>query len=92
MIDDPNDANVDEEIIDKEDAKRRITYEMEKNKGLIPKRQRVQRNPRVRYRKKFENAIIRRKGQVREPRKELKKYGGELTGINTRAIKSVKFR
>ena len=72
--------------------KRAITYEMQTNKGLIPKRKREQRNPRVKYRKKFEKAIIRRKGQVRQPRKELKKYGGEMTGINARTVKSVKFR
>ena len=74
------------------EEKRAITYEMEKNKGLIPKRKREQRNPRVKYRKKFENAIIRRKGQVRAPRHEIKKYGGEMTGINARTIKSVKFK
>lgn len=81
---------MDEE--EEEEGKRAITYQMEKNKGLLPKRKREQRNPRVKYRRKFEKAVIRRKGQVREPRKELKKYGGELTGINVRAVKSVKFR
>lgn len=88
-------ADEDEQINEEEeeeDGKRAITYQMEKNKGLLPKRKREQRNPRVKYRRKFEKAVIRRKGQVREPRKELKKYGGELTGINVRAIKSVKFR
>ena len=75
-----------------EDEKRAITYEMEKNKGLTPKRKKEQRNPRVKYRKKFENAVVRRKGQVRKPRKEIKKYSGEVTGINVRAVKSVKFK
>lgn len=83
----------DEEESEGEDGgKRAITYEMEKNKGLIPKRKREQRNPRVKYRKKFEKAVIRRKGQVRAPRKELKKYGGEMTGINARTVKSIKFK
>ena len=75
-----------------EEEKRAITYEMEKNKGLTPKRKREQRNPRVKYRKKYEKAVIRRKGQVRLPRKELQKYGGEMTGINVRSVKSVKFK
>lgn len=83
--------NNDENELDKEE-KRAITYEMEKNKGLTPKRKRENRNPRVKYRRKFHNAVVRRKGQVREPRKELQKYGGEVTGINVHAIKSVKFK
>lgn len=85
--DDANlEANLDEE------TKRAITYEMKKNKGLTPKRKREQRNPRVKYRKKFEKATVRRKGQVREPRKELKKYSGEFTGINMKSVKSIKFK
>lgn len=82
--------NNEENDLDK-DEKRAITYEMEKNKGLTPKRKRENRNPRVKYRRKFHKAVIRRKGQVREPRKELQKYGGEVTGINVHAVKSVKF-
>ncbi|KPM08188.1 something about silencing protein 10-like protein [Sarcoptes scabiei] len=62
---------------------------MKKNKGLTPKRKREQRNPRVKYRKKFEKATVRRKGQVREPRKELKKYSGEFTGINMKSVKNI---
>ena len=50
----------------------------------------MQRNPRVKHRHKFEKAKIRRKGQVREVRKEVKKYSGELTGINARVKKGVK--
>ncbi|KAH9392611.1 PREDICTED: something about silencing protein 10-like [Rhagoletis zephyria] len=97
-LDDDDDLDEDdfegdegEEEEEEGDGKRAITYAMEKNKGLIPKRKREQRNPRVKYRKKFDRATQRRKGQVREPRKEVKKYGGELTGINARTVKSVKF-
>ncbi|KAH9506196.1 Something about silencing protein 10 [Dermatophagoides farinae] len=95
-IADDNDESDDDEqqssMITDIGEKRAITYEMEKNKGLTPKRKREQRNPRVKYRKKYEKAVIRRKGQVRQPRKEVQKYGGEVTGINVRAVKSVKFK
>ena len=63
---------------------------MEKNKGLAPKRSKLQRNPRVKHRVKFAKAKVRRKGQVREVRKETKKYGGEMFGINARVKKGVK--
>ncbi|KAM8868158.1 something about silencing protein 10 isoform 2-T2 [Synchiropus picturatus] len=46
------------------DAKRGITYQMAKNKGLTPKRKKIDRNPRAKYREKFRRAKIRRKGQV----------------------------
>lgn len=72
------------------DERRGITYQIAKNKGLQPKRSKLQRNPRVKHRHKFEKAKIRRKGQVREVRKEVKKYSGELTGINARVKKGVK--
>lgn len=35
-----------------------------KNKGLVPKRKKEQRNPRVKHRKKFEKAKIKHKSQV----------------------------
>lgn len=37
---------------------------MAKNKGLTPKRKKIDRNPRVKHREKFRRAKIRRKGQV----------------------------
>lgn len=47
------------------DAKRAITYQIAKNKGLTPHRKKEQRNPRVKHRNKFRKAKIRRKGAVR---------------------------
>lgn len=38
--------------------------QMAKNKGLTPKRKKIDRNPRVKHREKFRRAKIRRKGQV----------------------------
>ena len=87
----------DEELVhhdvsqEEDDEKRRsITYEMSKNKGLMPKRSKLQRNPRVKHRVKYEKAKIRRKGQVREVRTEVKKYAGEMSGINKRVKKGIK--
>ncbi|KAG7478439.1 hypothetical protein MATL_G00080400 [Megalops atlanticus] len=81
----------DEDELDPE-AKRGITYQMAKNKGLTPKRKKIDRNPRVKHREKFRRAKIRRKGQVREVRKEEQKYSGELSGIRAGVIKSTKFK
>ncbi|NXD26291.1 SAS10 protein, partial [Spelaeornis formosus] len=77
-----------------EDAskKRGVTYQMIKNKGLTPKRRKIDRNPRVKHREKFRRAKIRRKGQVREVRHELQRYAGELSGIRAGVKKSRKLK
>lgn len=77
---------------EEEDARRGITYQMAKNKGLTPHRKKELRNPRVKHRGKYRKALIRRKGAVRTVRKELQRYGGELSGIKAGVTKSVKFR
>uniref|UniRef100_A0A3P8X727 UTP3 small subunit processome component n=1 Tax=Cynoglossus semilaevis TaxID=244447 RepID=A0A3P8X727_CYNSE len=64
--------------------------QMAKNKGLTPKRKKIDRNPRVKHREKFRRAKIRRKGQVRQVRREETKYSGELSGIRAGVKKSVK--
>lgn len=74
------------------DAKRAITYQMAKNKGLTPKRKKIDRNPRVKHREKFRRAKMRRKGQVREVRREETRYSGELSGIRAGVKKSVKLK
>ncbi|XP_072887899.1 something about silencing protein 10 isoform X1 [Hemitrygon akajei] len=72
------------------DEKRKITYQIAKNKGLTPKRKKIDRNPRVKHREKFRRAKIRRKGQVREVRREEQRYCGELSGIRAGVKKSIK--
>ncbi|KAM3878023.1 something about silencing protein 10 [Diretmus argenteus] len=74
------------------DAKRGITYQMAKNKGLTPKRKKIDRNPRVKHREKFRRAKIRRKGQVREVRREDTRYSGEMSGIRAGVKKSIKLK
>ncbi|XP_017306478.1 something about silencing protein 10 [Ictalurus punctatus] len=74
------------------EAKRGITYQMAKNKGLTPKRKKIDRNPRVKHREKFRRAKIRRKGQVLDVRREETRYTGELSGIRAGIKKSIKLK
>ncbi|XP_068947564.1 something about silencing protein 10 [Petaurus breviceps papuanus] len=73
-------------------AKRAITYQIAKNKGLTPRRKKRDRNPRVKHREKFRRATIRRRGQVRLPRTEMHKYAGELSGIRAGVKKSIRLK
>ena len=76
-------VNVEEEKSD-DDEKRKITREMDKNKGHIAsKKKKIDRNPRVKHREKFRRSKIKRKGQVREVRSKETKYQGEFSGIRT---------
>ncbi|OAP65087.1 hypothetical protein AYL99_01059 [Fonsecaea erecta] len=85
-------AQVHEEEQVGPDGKRKITYAIEKNKGLTPKRKKEVRNPRVKKRKKFDEkmkklASIRPVYKGGEGRGG---YGGEATGIKTNLVKSIK--
>ncbi|XP_048471186.1 something about silencing protein 10-like [Rhincodon typus] len=90
-----HDSNEDSPVVKEvlgPDGKRKITYQIAKNKGLTPKRKKIDRNPRVKHREKFRRAKIRRKGQVREVRTEVHRYGGELSGIRVGVKKSTKLQ
>lgn len=82
----------DDEEETADDGRRQITYQMSKNKGLTPHRKKELRNPRVKHRNKFRKAVIRRKGAVRTVRKELKRYGGEVSGIKATTKKGIKIQ
>ncbi|KAJ5938090.1 hypothetical protein N7454_004432 [Penicillium verhagenii] len=74
------------------DGKRAITYQIEKNKGLMAKRNKDVRNPRVKKRKKYEEKK-KKLGSIRQIYKGGEGrggYGGELTGIKKNLVKSVK--
>lgn len=74
------------------DGKRAISYAIEKNKGLAPRRKKDVRNPRVKKRKKYEEKK-KKLGSIRQIYKGGEGrggYGGEKTGISTRLVKSVK--
>jgi len=75
-----------------EDGKRKITYAIEKNKGLTPRRKKDVRNPRVKKRKQYDAkkkklASMKPIWKGGEPKGG---YRGETSGINTAVIKSVK--
>ncbi|KAL4237032.1 Something about silencing protein 10 [Mactra antiquata] len=74
------------------EEKRAITYQIEKNKGLTAPKKKALRNPRVKHRMKYKKAKVRRKGQFREPRTEMQKYGGEISGIRVGVTKGVKLK
>jgi len=82
----------EEDSEDEAHEKRAINYTIAKNKGLTPYRKKELRNPRVKHRMKFRKATVRRKGQVRTARTEVRKYEGELTGIKMNVSKSIKFK
>ncbi|XP_043828325.1 something about silencing protein 10 [Dromiciops gliroides] len=73
-------------------AKRAISYQMAKNKGLTPRRKKIDRNPRVKHREKFRRAKIRRRGQVPAPLTEERKYCGEPSGIRAGVKKSIRLK
>jgi len=77
---------------DDQDDKRGITRKMEKNRGLKSKGQKKRRNPRVKNRLAFEEAVKKRKGQVRSVKSESSKYTGEASGIRAGIKKSVRIR
>ncbi|KAI1106928.1 Sas10 C-terminal domain-containing protein [Jackrogersella minutella] len=75
-----------------EDGKRKISYQIEKNKGLAPKRKKDVRNPRVKKRKAYAEKQKKLKSMkaVYKGGEGRGGYGGELTGIKPGLIKSVK--
>ena len=74
------------------DGKRKITYAIEKNKGLTPRRKKEVRNPRVKKKMRYE-AKMKKLGSMKPTWKGGEGrggYKGELTGIKTNIVKSTK--
>lgn len=74
------------------DGKRKISYVIEKNKGLTPHRKKDVRNPRVKKRKKYDEKK-KKLGSIKPVYKGGEGrggYGGELTGIKKGLVKSTK--
>lgn len=84
----------DEDEIDEETglSKREITRQIAKNKGLTATKRRELRNPRVKKRKEYRKALIRRKGAIREVRSKVDLYGGEASGVKTHIKRSIKLK
>jgi U3 small nucleolar RNA-associated protein 3 len=74
------------------DGKRKITYQIQKNKGLTPHRKKEVRNPRVKKRMAYDAAKKKLKSQkaVYSGGEGRGGYKGELTGIKPGLVKSVK--
>ena len=73
------------------DGERAIGGQIMKNRGLVPHKPKINRNPRVKKREKYRTALISRKGAVREIRtEEGHVYGGETTGIKSGISRSRK--
>lgn len=70
---------------------RKVTTEIQKNRGLTPHRRKDLKNPRKKARVKFSKAETRRKGQVQVVKSPGGAYGGESTGIKAKISKSVRF-
>jgi len=72
-------------------AKRGITGAMASNRGLTPHRNKEMKNPRKKHRIKFEKALVRRRGAVRDVKPgSAGGYGGEATGIKATVARSRK--
>lgn len=86
-----NDQVVEREEVG-EDGKRQVTYHILKNKGLTPKRKKEAKNSRVKKRKKFEEKTKKLKSirAVYGGGESRGGYQGELSGIKTGLVKSVK--
>lgn len=71
-----------------EGEKRKASYQILKNRGLVPHRKLSNRNPRVKKREAYHKAVVARKGQVRETKTPETAYGGEMTGIKANISRS----
>ncbi|WYZ40030.1 hypothetical protein EsH8_IV_000371 [Colletotrichum jinshuiense] len=85
------DRIVPQEVVG-EDGKRKITYAIEKNKGLTPKRKKEVRNPRVKKRMKYEEKQkkLRSMKPVWKGGEPKGGYGGEMSGITTGIVRARK--
>ncbi|KAJ2356214.1 something about silencing protein 10 [Coemansia sp. RSA 2618] len=73
------------------DAKRSVNYQILKNKGMMPRRAKDNRNPRVKRRKRFEKAQKKLSSTVAQVRSQDGNYGGEATGIKSKLSRSTRF-
>ncbi|KAJ1946149.1 something about silencing protein 10 [Kickxella alabastrina] len=85
-------ANVAVEAPVEGEAKRNVNYQILKNKGLMPRRTKEQRNPRVKRRKRFEQAKKKISSAVTQVRTLEGNYGGEATGIKSGLSRSTRFK
>ena len=73
-------------------GRRSITDQILRNRGLTPRRKKEYKNPRVKHRKKYRKAVIRRRGQIRPVRHELTAYAGETSGIRAAVKRGIRLK
>jgi len=78
----------------KEGEKRKINYQIQKNKGLTKKRSKEYRNSRVKLKNKYNKALKKIRGLQPGVKDMLNpvSYGGEASGINMNVVKSVSLK
>lgn len=71
-----------------------MSKEIERNRGLTPHRNKENKNPRKKHRRKFEkkSTALRTSVAGRQKRTDAGAYGGEATGIRTDMARSVKLK
>lgn len=76
-----------------QDITRNINYDMLKAKGIVRKRKKEDKNPRVKKRHQYEKLVKKHKTKVREFQdgKPQALYSGESQGLRTGLIRSHKF-
>ncbi|KAJ2756494.1 something about silencing protein 10 [Coemansia pectinata] len=85
-------ANVAGEAAVEGEVKRNVNYQILKNRGLVPKRTKEQRNPRVKRRNRYEQAKKKLNSSVTQVRALEGNYGGEATGIKAHLSRSTRFK
>uniref|UniRef100_A0A915Q3U2 Sas10 C-terminal domain-containing protein n=1 Tax=Setaria digitata TaxID=48799 RepID=A0A915Q3U2_9BILA len=83
---------ITKDFTEEEITKRLITSQIEKNKGLQSKRKKGTQHSRIKKRKQFKKALIKKHSQRADARKELTPYGGETRGIRASTVRSVKLK
>ncbi|KAI8890370.1 hypothetical protein K501DRAFT_265827, partial [Backusella circina FSU 941] len=74
-----------------EDGKKRLaSYKMLKNKGLTPHRKKENRNARVKHRNKYAKQMKKLSSTRAVHKAPTSGYGGEMSGVKSNVIKSVK--
>ncbi|KAK4521214.1 vesicular-fusion protein S17 [Mucor velutinosus] len=73
-----------------EGHKRLASYKMLKNKGLTPHRKKENRNARVKHRNKYAKQMKKLSSTRAVVKAQTAGYGGEMSGVKTNVIKSVK--
>ncbi|KAL9555883.1 hypothetical protein PS6_002601 [Mucor atramentarius] len=73
-----------------EGHKRLASYKILKNKGLTPHRKKENRNARVKHRNKYAKQMKKLSSTRAVVKAQTSGYGGEMSGVKTNVIKSVK--